>query len=130
MRFTTTGRAGLALACALVLGACAGQQTQYAWAGYDYALLKHYKDATSNEELADALGQIVEKSEKKGHVPPGLYADYAYALYAAGRGDQALVYFRKERDAWPEAAPFMNDVIARIEGKPVAADAADAAGSR
>ena len=103
-------------ALALSLAAC-GQTTMYNWSGYDYALLKHYKDATTSEELATSLGNIIEKIERKeGNVPPGLYADYAYALYDSGQEDEALIYFLKEKEAWPESAKFMTNVISRITG--------------
>ncbi|NVJ98447.1 MAG: DUF4810 domain-containing protein [Alphaproteobacteria bacterium] len=99
------------------LAACGGPKTMYNWGGYDYALLKHYKDGTASDELALSLKEIIEKIERKeDKVPPGLYADYAYALYDSGNVQEALVFFAKERDAWPESAPFMTSVIDRISG--------------
>ncbi|WP_286830894.1 MULTISPECIES: DUF4810 domain-containing protein [Kordiimonas] len=106
----------LALALVSTLAAC-GPETMYQWEGYDYALLKHYKDGTASDELALSLQEIIEKIERKdGQVPPGLYADYGYALYDSGNVDEAMVYFAKERDAWPESAPFMTSVIDRLSG--------------
>ncbi len=105
----------LALAGLLLSLSACGAKTLYDWNGYNYALLKHYKDATSPDELSTALGKIVSKIEKKnGNIPPGLYADYAFALYEAGNVDEALIFFNKEKEKWPEAAPFMDNVISRI----------------
>lgn len=89
----------------------------YGWSGYDYALLKHYKDATGADELATALRKVVVKAEEKGNPPPGLFADFAFALYEAGQVDEAIIYFQKERDTWPESAVFMTSVINRITGQ-------------
>ncbi len=99
----------------ILVTAC-GQKTLYTWKGYDYALLKHYKDSSSTAELAESLKKIIEKSEAKKQVPPGIYAEYAYALYDSGNVEDALIYFNKERQLWPESEPFMTDVINRISG--------------
>ncbi len=97
----------------LLLSAC-GANTMYNWEGYNYALLKHYKDGTSTAELADSLRKVVTKSEKTGAVPPGLYAEFGYALLNSAQTEEALVYFQKEHDKWPESRPFLDDVIRRI----------------
>lgn len=114
MNIRFTRAAVLSAVLVVSLSAC-GAKTLYEWNGYDYALLKHYKDGTGSDELATSLKKIIDKTEEKeGKVPPGLYADYAYALYEAGNVDQALLYFNKERNSWPESEPFMSTVIERI----------------
>jgi hypothetical protein len=40
-----------------------------------------------------------------------LYAEYGFALYEAGRIDEAVIYFRKEKEKWPESAVIMDKMI-------------------
>ena len=89
----------------------------YSWQGYDYALLNHYKDGTDSTELAEKLREVVQKVEDSGEQsPPGLYADFAFALYESGQVDEALVYFEKEKEQWPESERFLTAVMGRISG--------------
>jgi hypothetical protein len=41
-----------------------------------------------------------------------MYAEYGYALYEQGKITEAVVYFQKESDKWPESKVFMSKVIA------------------
>lgn len=100
-------------ATCLTLAAC-GPSMQYEWNGYNYALLKHYKDGTDNQTLAVALQNIVDKAETKGKVPPGLYAELGYAYLESGNSNEAIKYFTKEKEKWPESEQFMNSVLSRI----------------
>ena len=115
MYFAKPAKIALLLASAILLNAC-GAETLYSWNGYDYAILKHYKDGTSSEEFASSLKEIIDKAEKKGNVPPGVYAEYAFAMYDSGEVDTAIIYFDKERIAWPESEVFMSGVIRRLGG--------------
>jgi len=48
-------------------------------------------------------------------VPPGLYAEYGYALLELGDEQAALAYFAKEQETWPESAYLMTKVISRLK---------------
>ncbi len=50
-----------------------------------------------------------------GRVPPGLYAEYGYALYEAGQANEALIYFGKEKEKWPESAVIMDKMIRNVK---------------
>jgi hypothetical protein len=102
----------LGLVAAGLAGCAAGPSTLYAWGGYDDALYAHYKSPQDREAHVARLKAIVLAAEQGGRkVPPGVYAEYGYALLEEGLSDQAVVYFQKERDLWPESRLFMEKMI-------------------
>ena len=91
-------------------------RTAYLWSDYDAALYDHYRNPQDTERYLERLGQIVQKAEvEKDKVPPGLYAEYGYALFEAGRLDEAINYYRKEREEWEESRVFMDKMIRNTE---------------
>ena len=111
----TIGRKITLIAAFLLLLSACGANTMYEWQGYNYALLKHYKDGTDSSQLAEQLQEIVNKSEEKGKVPPGLYAELGYAYLESNQTDLAISYFQKEQETWPESRVFLSNVISRIQ---------------
>jgi len=113
----------VAVAAAALAGAgCASRGTLYHWGDYDEALYRHYRRPQDREEWVESLKTAVLAAEREGRkVPPGLYAEYGYALYEEGVFPQAIVYFQKEREEWPESRLFMEKMIRnaeRMAGRP------------
>ena len=105
----------LVVSTALLLVACGPKvETLYSWNGYSNAVLTHYKDGTSAEEFSKSMAVIVLAAETDNKIPPGLYAEYGYALLEAGQDSQAVIYFQKERDMWPESEAYMDNIIFRL----------------
>jgi len=99
------------IAAASCAAGCA-PRTAYLWGDYDSALYAHYANPQDSERYLERLGQIVQKAEvEKDKVPPGLYAEYGYALFEVGRLDEAIIYYRKEREQWEESRVFMEKMI-------------------
>jgi len=96
----------------MTVSGCAGNR-MYAWGNYDETLYAHYKNPQDHEKHLEKLNVLVTKAETTGggKVPPGLYAEYGFALYEAGRIDEAVIYFRKEKEKWPESAVIMDKMI-------------------
>jgi len=106
------------LAALLALSGCASNSGRlYAWGDYDDTLYAHYKNPQDHEKYLERLKQIVDEAEATGggKVPPGLYADYGYALFEAGNNAEALSYFQKEKATWPESTVLMNKMIRNVE---------------
>ncbi len=99
------------IGAAWFLSACAPQGL-YNWGNYEEALYSYSKNPGELDKYVASLNAIVVEGDRTGKTPPGIYAEYGYALRLAGRHDEALKYFAKERDQWPEAATFMQLVIA------------------
>lgn len=107
----------LALTVALLTASgCAGNR-MYAWGNYDGTLYAHYKSPQDHEKHLERLNALVTEAEATGggKVPPGLYAEYGFALYEAGRMDEALKYFGKEKEKWPESTVIMDKMTRNVQ---------------
>ena len=87
-------------------------QSRYNWCDYDTKMYKHYKNPVQREAFVQGLKEIIEEAEPEGKVPPGIYAEYGFALYEEGNHQAAIAYFKKEADKWPESRVFMTKLIA------------------
>lgn len=104
----------LIIVCAAgLLSACA-ESKLYSWNGYSRELLNYYKSPGETQKFAERLLVDIDKAEKDDQVPPGLYAEYGYAMLELGETETAVTYFTKERDKWPESAFLMNTVMGRL----------------
>ncbi|MCK5193486.1 MAG: DUF4810 domain-containing protein [Desulfobulbaceae bacterium] len=86
--------------------------TKYHWGNYENSLYRYYKNPAEVEEMAEALAKIIEKGERDGKVPPGLCAEYGYLLFTTGNTGEAIAYFEKEKNIWPESSMLMDKMIA------------------
>ena len=83
----------------------------YAWGKYDTTLYQHYKSPQEKEAHLERLAEILKNAEAKDMVPPGLFAEYGYALYEIGKIPGAIIYFEKEKAKWPESNVLMTKMI-------------------
>jgi len=74
-------------------------------------MYKHYKNPAEREEFVQSLKEILDNAEPEGKVPPGIYAEYGFAMYEQGNTQQAILYYQKEANKWPESRVFMNKLI-------------------
>jgi hypothetical protein len=103
--------AALALALALLAGGCA-PGSYYAWGSYNEVLYAHYRAPQAREAWIAGLETTIRAAEQEGlRMPPGIYAEYGYALFEEGRTAEAIAYFEKEKALWPEARFFMDKMI-------------------
>jgi hypothetical protein len=92
-----------------------GAHNRYEWSNYDTKLYNHYKDSSQPEQFIQELKEAVEEAESAGQVPPGIYAEYGFVLYEQGNSLQAVQYFRKEADKWPESRMLMTKMIDNVQ---------------
>ena len=102
----------------MCISGCA--QTRYTWNNYDQKLFDHYKAPADSARFIQDLKEVVIAAEESGKVPPGLYAEYGYALYEKGDTAEAMTYFAKEQKKWPESSLLMSKMM-KIAGKRLAA---------
>lgn len=105
----------LIVATLLISSGCV--QTRYAWQNYDQKLYNHYKSPEKQNKFTDDLKKIIVKSETNGRIPPGIYAEYGYALYEQGKLPEAIEYFQKEQVRWPESKVLMIKMISNAQGR-------------
>lgn len=118
--------APLRLAALLLAAAGCAPATLYQWNGYDNRLYAHYRNPQDRETWIEGLKVTMIEAEQSGRrVPPGIYAEFGFALYEEGRFPEAVAYFGKERDLWPESKLLMDKMIRNAErrgaGKPAGA---------
>lgn len=95
----------------VILGTGCASRTLYHWGGYDNYLYSYYKNPAEREQFVEEVVVIIHDAEKSGRIPPGLYAEYGYLLYESGNYPEAVIYFKKEQDLWPESRFFMDKMI-------------------
>lgn len=112
MQGTRRRLALVTLASLLLLGGCQSSRGLYYWGGYESGLYGYYKNPEQLATLSKQVLQTIESS--RGRVPPGLYAEYGTLLWQQGKTDQAISYYTKERDLWPESRPLMDTMIKNL----------------
>ena len=85
--------------------------TTYEWGNYEGSLYTLMKDPTSMTKYGNSLQRVIEDGEGSGRVPPGIYAEYGYFLYVNNQPGEAVKYFEKEKQRWPESGRLMDKMI-------------------
>jgi len=94
-----------------------GAHSHYNWSNYDTKMYQHYKNPAERDEFVQALKDILDNAEPEGKVPPGIYAEYGFVMYEQGNNQQAVLYFQKEAEKWPESRAFMAKLIANVNNR-------------
>ena len=103
------------IACLVMLAGCQTNTGLYQWGSYEDSTYQYYKTPAEIEVYTAKLQASIATAERYGKVPPGLYAEYGTALLNQGKKDEAVAYYRKERDLWSESQFFMDAMISRLE---------------
>lgn len=112
----------------LLAGCVSGPKSLYAWGDYQPALLSYAKHPEEGAKFAERLKVVIDKAEIENKVPPGLYAEYGYALVELNRTPEAIDYFGKEAARWPESTVLMNRLMTRLAKTQTAPAATPAVG--
>jgi hypothetical protein len=108
--FKLAAAAGLGVM--LLAGCVARHPDRYTWGNYDGSLYAYYKNPANSAAYMESLSKIVAQAETSTKpIAPGLYAEYGYMLLQQKKTDEAIVYFNKEKQAWPESGYFMDGMI-------------------
>ncbi|MGA7829133.1 MAG: DUF4810 domain-containing protein [Geobacteraceae bacterium] len=100
----------------LMLAGCgAKRNTRYAWCDYDSTLYEYYKAPAQKDEFVKTLKETIDEAESENSVPPGIYAEYGFAMYEQGKIEQAVLYYQKESNKWPESKYLMAKMIATAQ---------------
>lgn len=102
-----------ALLALCLLGGCASG-TLYEWGSYSQDLLVYAKNPQGAKEFSERLRRNITAAERKGKVPPGMYAELGYVMVELGDDREAIQWFQKEQDKWPESASLMSGIIKRL----------------
>ena len=109
------------LVCAIVIAAgCAQQPKQlYMWGSFprqQYDVL--LRDGASPLEQIKLLETHTEKARSIGAaLPPGLRAHLGMLKLSVGDSEQARQLWKAEKEAFPESAPYMDQLLNRLNGQ-------------
>lgn len=115
---------GKRCACIVVLVAAAlvgtGCETTggglYQWGNYEQNLFDYYhKPAMQETIVTNELSYLARLESQGKKPPPGLYAEAGTFLLLQGNTEQALGYYQKEHDTWPESQALMSNVIKNLQ---------------
>lgn len=99
----------------MIMASC-GSTKLYSWYDYqeDYYNYVKNSDEKSLNNLIKNYEKIIEKQkDSRKIVPPGIYADYGFALLEARRNEEAKAMFAKEIELYPESEVFISSLIKR-----------------
>lgn len=103
------------VSCSFVLAGCQTSQGLYHWGEYESGLYGYYQDPAELATLSEQLLQAIE--EANGRVAPGMYAEYGTLMLQQGKTDEAVLYYTRERDLWPESRHLMDAMINNLTNK-------------
>ena len=104
------------LALAATAAACASP-THWWWGSYDESIAAMYSTGTGFDAAAmvDKLAREVDEAEHRGErIGPGIRAHVGFLLCEAGNTTRGLALLDAEKAAFPESAPFLDGVLARM----------------
>jgi len=107
------------LALAALLSSCASP-TIYSWGHYEDLIYVTYGSPgkATPEMQVERLEEDFQKARSKNKpVPPGFHAHLGYLYYQLGKADQAKMEFETEKAVFPEAAVFMDRMLAGLAKK-------------
>jgi hypothetical protein len=107
---------GLSILIFISIGCAAQQQSIYYWGDYSGSLYKVHKDPneTNIGEHQALLENIIKESESRNlRVPPGVYAELGYIYSLKKYTNEAIGFFNKEKQIYPESTIFMDNLIRR-----------------
>jgi hypothetical protein len=95
------------------LSACA-PASRFEWGNYEMALYAYAKNPAARDTYRQALVTAIEQGRSTDRIAPGLLAELGYLYLEDGDRSQAVRYFEEEMRLFPESAPFLTRVIARV----------------
>ncbi|WP_348533510.1 DUF4810 domain-containing protein [Herbaspirillum sp. 3R11] len=107
----------LPLSLLILTGCATRQQPIYGWGNYQQQVYEYFKaDTKSNEEQIAALEESIQKNRSKGApLPPGYHAHLGMLYANAGKPDMVVQEFETEKALFPESAPYMNFLLAKLK---------------
>ncbi len=106
-------RLAMVLSFAALASACAPTGL-YHWDHYNQSLNASYITHDQTESRT-ALEAAITSAQKEGRrVPPGVCAELGFLIYKGGQGEQAIEYFQKEAQLYPESKPLMDKLTAKV----------------
>ncbi|WP_458774773.1 DUF4810 domain-containing protein [Desulforhopalus sp. 52FAK] len=104
----------------LFTGCAARKQPMYYFGDSSQALYAHKKEPTDESfmQMKQSLEDVIKHSELSGiNIAPGTFANIGYLNLLENKPDQAIAYFNREKQLYPEATIFMDRMIQKVEAQ-------------
>lgn len=99
----------------VVLSGCTSTSL-YRWGDYEENLFSYYhKPSLQNQVVASHLQFLAQLEQENVKPAPGLLAEAGTLLLLQGKTREAITYYQKEHDAWPESQPMMSALITNLK---------------
>ena len=101
-----------------LLSSCSSTKSLYSWYDYEDATYNYNKKRTDElkVKMMDQYLKLIQKQKgSRKVVPPGLYAEYGYALYMGGKKEEGLNYLKQEIKLYPESESYISRIIKQLE---------------
>lgn len=109
----------LPLAAALLLSACAApNKPLYSWEGFprqQYEVLQR-SGLDANAQIQAMLAHAEKARGAGAALPPGFRAHLGMLQLSVGAAEQARANWQAEKVAFPESAPYMDQLLKRLDG--------------
>jgi hypothetical protein len=116
MTVKTHTRLIIALPVLMLLASCAADSGLYRWHGYDQKLFSYYQKPETADEFRVEMETAVQEVEKGGgRVAPGICAEIGTLYLQKSDKTSAVMWYKKERDIWPESVSLMDALIATLQ---------------
>lgn len=103
------------LVCLGLLSGCATKSHNiYTWGSYQAQVNAYFKGTGSPEQQIAALQKSLPTSSQNISVPPGYHAHLGMLYGQLGRSDDMQIEFETEKLLFPESAPFMDFMLAKL----------------
>lgn len=102
----------------MATGCATTKSSMYNYGTYSesYYAMKKEANADTSLEWKSTLETIISDSKTdKLRVPPGVFANLGYIYLQANNNEKAVFFFQAEKEAYPEAGKFMNNLIRKVE---------------
>lgn len=109
------------ITAAAMISGCVSQPAKplYNYGNYSDSYYAYKKNMTPETTLAlqNSMEKVISETElsQSGRVPPGMYANLGYLYIKAGKPNDAIANFTKEKSIYPEATFFMDRIINKIQ---------------
>ena len=100
----------------VAVGAGCGPTVLYNWGRYEESLQASYVLHDDAKALSGLEATVTGAQRTGRRAPPGVCAEYGFALYKQGNHRQAIEYFEREAQLFPESKPLMEKLIAKVRG--------------
>lgn len=101
-----------------LFASCNSTKTLYSWYDYEdatYQYNKKHTDKLKVKMMEQYLKLIQKQKGTRKVVPPGLYAEYGYALYMGGKKEEGLDFLKQEIKLYPESETYISRIIKQLE---------------